>query len=929
MDETTKLISNKELIFENFYKYFLKTFDTYLEKDLLKHKDLTSFKIESVYKYLNNELSNILMLTLIRELHLYSKDGKLMGETSRERFLHFESLVEKDDFRLYLYDKYKMLEPLIIRKISQTSNYVSEIINNFTKDKQELGKIFNKEFIEINDITLGSGDTHNGGKTVAIINGNFGKIVYKPHNLLADVLFSNVLSFINNNASLSCNLETLKILNKDDYGWQQYIEYKECHDEDGVKRYYYRCGVALSIFYILGTNDMHYENVIVNEETPYFIDLETLVSLNTNLSNIGGINNTVLSTAYIPFNTSFDMIDTDVSGLCSKSKKSKKIKTNYFENYGTDEMCVKTKYATLTSSSNLILLNGNNVKIENYTKYFIKGFLDTCNFIKNNTSQYKLMLEKCLQNNLALRQLCRHTYVYAKFLNSSMHPNYLINKDTYESLFNILIKNCKEEQEKLRVEHEVQTLLNGDVPCYYSKANSYHLYSNNQIISYNYFTKTIKEMLYSKVDNLTTKEIDLQTNYIKMSLFLAYENAFKQNNIVIKSIYKNVNKEDFIKKTATQMVNNMFEYNVSKYKHMLINKLAENNVTITGLDYNLYEGGGMIWFLLCTGKEYNNENYINNALDLLKTTRKIFELEKQNNTIKLSAFSGIGSSIYLYYNIAKLLNNYDFYNIYKEDIQYLNNINLDKLSLENDINNFDFIGGIAGLITLLCRIYLDNNNKDELNNLKNIIDKLSTIFYKFFYNNDFNIVGMAHGLCGISLTCILIYKVNKENKYLDMAFKFLHKENNIFIFENKINETKWCRGASGMALARVEMLKLLKNINVDTTIISEGLSLYIDKTSKEGIYNMSNSNLCHGIYGNIDILNSISKSNISTNYYNDINLVSNNFIDEYGEVNLDIKGNFQLQTFMLGVTGVAYSMLRLKNRHLPSLLSLEIIKREN
>ena len=45
-----------------------------------------------------------------------------------------------------------------------------------------------------------------------------------------------------------------------------------------VEDFYYNIGVFAGLFYCLSTTDMHFENVIVNEEVPFLIDIESLAN---------------------------------------------------------------------------------------------------------------------------------------------------------------------------------------------------------------------------------------------------------------------------------------------------------------------------------------------------------------------------------------------------------------------------------------------------------------------------------------------------------------------------------------------------------------------------------------------------------------------------------------------------------------------------
>lgn len=64
------------------------------------------------------------------------------------------------------------------------------------------------------------------------------------------------------------------------------MEYKSCKSEEQLKRYYTRLGEQLFLAYLLGTKDLHYENIVASGEYPALIDLENLVNLQHNQKRI-------------------------------------------------------------------------------------------------------------------------------------------------------------------------------------------------------------------------------------------------------------------------------------------------------------------------------------------------------------------------------------------------------------------------------------------------------------------------------------------------------------------------------------------------------------------------------------------------------------------------------------------------------------------
>ena len=97
-------------------------------------------------------------------------------------------------------NKYPVLTYLISSRISNKILYLKEVLENLRKNRQDIYRELKIEFDEVSNIYFSSGDTHNGGKNVLIIETNQGKIVYKPHSLSPDILFNSIVDYVNNSA---------------------------------------------------------------------------------------------------------------------------------------------------------------------------------------------------------------------------------------------------------------------------------------------------------------------------------------------------------------------------------------------------------------------------------------------------------------------------------------------------------------------------------------------------------------------------------------------------------------------------------------------------------------------------------------------------------------------------------------------------------
>lgn len=129
-------------------------------------------------------------------------------------------------------------------------------------------------------IQMGLSDPHRGGRAVAIL--TFGeadearKVVYKPKDMQVDATFQHYLQTLNNSSDLE-PLRYLTVLNRDGYGFMEWVEHRPCGSDEELARFYTNAGRAMAVLHLLGCTDCHYENLIANGDQLILIDTETLL----------------------------------------------------------------------------------------------------------------------------------------------------------------------------------------------------------------------------------------------------------------------------------------------------------------------------------------------------------------------------------------------------------------------------------------------------------------------------------------------------------------------------------------------------------------------------------------------------------------------------------------------------------------------------
>jgi len=928
-----------EKIFGNFYLFFAEYFKLCLEENILNHSFSLKINVEKVVinsiHEIVDEIAALSVRTLIFDIYELKETGMLSGDDKFARYDFYNELLKDREYIKRLFEKYSVLENLIEETIKKRIKLIDECLTRFDEDLDIIVDEFNLAFNILEKILISSGDTHNGGKKVVILEFDKQKIVYKPHSLSPEKMFNHLLDYINKKMQTQVPLKVLKCLNYDNYGWQEFVEYKPCNIKREIEDYYIRIGNYLALFYSLACDDLHYENIIASESHPYFIDLETLIKNNcvkpaekvTLLELVAKeINTSVLGTMLLPCKTLFSIYDCDIGGISGSSdEKSQKWKIFKVVNQGTDEIQLVQVEDNIAGANNILRYEDKAVDTFYYLGHIQNGFSEMYEFIMRNKGEILDIIE---HSDLETRQVMRATSVYAKFLEASTFPTYLKNYNEQLKLFNKLYKHLDYTKmlEKAKIDAEICALMSRDIPYFTQRIHEKDLICNDALIISDYYPKALVSQMNERLNSMCKEDLNKQLSIIRLSISTLKLDKnkirFNQNKYKVKYFIDKVNSMECIYELGNQFKDHAIFSEDNLSCTWLTTTQLENDYNITCVNDKLYEGGGMLLFIAFLAHMENNEEYALLAQKGLTGYEELGYLKKVDN---LSLFTGIGSLIYLYYTYYVLFEQ----EIYKEKlIKQVTRIkeNLIKTDMELDI-----ISGISGTIIVLLNIY---KKLHEPVCLENAILLGDYLYEKLSGAGDSYLTGLSHGYSGFAWALIKLGSIVEDGKHISLGKKLIKIENSLYVSSKKNWKDKreegsfasyWCHGSGGIGLARLKIQKILN----DRQIYQEDINSCIEDLYKNGFQRGSSHNhsLCHGNFGNIDILLEIAQE------YKDENLME--FIHRQVEIELKdisfngfiagVENNIDNNSFMLGLSGVGYTLLRVNHPQIPSILSMDVV----
>lgn len=902
--------------------------------------------IDNALNAIQHELMVLSIRTLIYDLHEKKEQGQLKGQDSVSRYTDYNNGLGSPDILLGLFARYPVLADLVLTKMHHAIRGLERMLDRWNNDISRLAGGLLSGTCAIRNIYFSSGDAHNGGQKVMIVEAENGeKLVYKPRGLSPEQLYNDLVGFINAQGVLRSELNIIPILNCGDYGWQQFIEYKSCESESEAERYFYRIGASLAVYHMLGCDDLHNENLVAHGEYPAVIDLETLIK-NDDINELEihvlylllhkHIKESVLGTMLLPLNIQHSLFDFDFGGISgSTGEKSEHWKSYLLQDEGTDNIQLSQQSVSLSTGLNRACLQDDQLEPIDYADCIQLGFLESYKLIADRADELKVWLKSLADSEIHVRQVMRATSIYARFLEASTHPKYLTSFESRRALLSKIRNPALENTEQwlTKSRYEVDAMMIGDIPYFTAPFASYDLIANQKDKISGFFRSTLADSVETRLIRFDDKELQRQLHYIRMSLSTSVNDAwvskgaralYRPRYFTNYGSYLDYAKEigDFLCSRAV--------WNESKQScTWLTSLLSETGKLKLGpLNDMLYEGGGVVLFLTALAVETGDDKYGHVARAAVRGIEEIY-WKKERQLEQPSWFNGIGSSIQLYYSLYKLTNDKGAFEQYEQFLAIA-----EEQSVEGEEVILDVVGGLAGFMLGLMSIY----ESDKSERLMKLCDKLGQRLYESLLTQSekaAHLTGLSHGYAGFAWAMIRWGTLRDNQEHIEFGLKLIEKENSYY--EQETNnwldlraegagdgKLYWCHGAPGIAIARAKSRVSLQQAGYGE-LLTQDTEAAIDKLLTDGFADQLDHSLCHGVFGNIDLLlelgRMLNRLELIDRAYEEADRAVDRIRNEGFRGGL--RQGFDQIGFMLGLGGVGYALLRLHNPNYHSVLSLD------
>ncbi|WP_135852001.1 type 2 lanthipeptide synthetase LanM family protein [Halorussus salinus] len=310
----------------------------------------------------------------------------------------------------------------------------------------------------LRDVATFSDDPHGEGEIVLRLDFESRSVVYKPRSVGGEAAFGDLLDWTNRHADVP-DLYAPTALDRGDYGWMEHVSHRPCDSAAAVGRYYERMGALTALAFLLGSTDLHHDNLVAMGEHPVIVDQETVLSPRVGSSNKpvspamdSLLGESVLNTVLIPFTgeTGGPEDDQTTGGLTDLADEQRREKRPNFHHPNTDAMELTFDKPYRPGGRNLPRFDGEVRGVSSNLAELKRGFRAVTDAILADRERFLApdgplaAFEEC-----PIRYLPRPTSHYASKLSESLYSSQLRSGTArslaLESLYAIFVPRADDE----------------------------------------------------------------------------------------------------------------------------------------------------------------------------------------------------------------------------------------------------------------------------------------------------------------------------------------------------------------------------------------------------------------------------------------------------------------------------------------------------
>ncbi|MED7929204.1 type 2 lanthipeptide synthetase LanM family protein [Nonomuraea sp. LP-02] len=832
------------------------------------------------------------------EINIARLEGRLKRDTPHERYHEFmESLSAPRNLAAFLAD-YPVLADDVVFLLRNWTRARLELAERLISDlpalREKLGSA--EETGQPAEISLGAGDLHAGGRSVARLTFEGGQhVVYKPRSLGTERHFQDVLRWFNDRG-LEPALRTLWVLDRGEYGWVEFVPTQKCADDAALGRFYTRLGAFLLVLHTLGASDMHFENIIASGEHPVMVDLEALfhVLVKDAPLDLGGrsqgaaelMQSSVLGVGLLP-SPSFRVEDdeivwNDFGGVTDIATQLTSRKVMGWDRGGTDEISLTRVRIPQGEAQNMPQVGDKKANAYEYRDDILTGYRTAYRILQDHRADF-LRQDGPLAAfaDDEIRMILRPTQLYYTLLTESWHPDYQQDALDRDNFLDALWSGYPDlPQRDAVIASEVTQIRAGDIPIFHSRPGTRDLYAHGRLLVAGMFDRSGLDRSRERIEGMSHAHREQQSWFIDAALAAhamsgSHGSSAGQDHAHALPPATGPAAGDVLLAEAAGVGDRLVSTAIQQGERIAwlgLNLVDEQVWQVNPAQIGLFDGlSGIALFLGYLGHVTGDDGYRDVAakaaamiVDELDDLGKSADMHVTMSGI--GAYGALGGSVYALSHLGHLWNDGLLLERAASVVPYLAERVDDDLAL-------DVIGGCAGGILALLSLHAVAPGSGALAIAEKMGRRLAERAVECGGGTGWvssvsaePLAGFSHGASGIAVALARLDRARGTDEYRSLVLSALRFESGLFDdgagnWADLRDDTAqgdfmvaWCHGATGVGLARED----LRGYCADEILRED-----IERAARavEATWNgvgtgrgVGNHSICHGDLGNLELL---------------------------------------------------------------------------
>ncbi|MEH6416111.1 type 2 lanthipeptide synthetase LanM family protein [Pseudomonas sp. CGJS7] len=438
-------------------------------------------------------------------------------------FLAFLRDIAEGDRARELRERYAPLYARALRFCAGFIEFLREHLRHLSADREALSALQPRSAQAPTRVDFGLGDPHRGARATIGYRFEHADLYYKPRGLGLDLLFAHLQRVADP------GIETLRSLDRGDYGWQLGVRGGGAAGAEAARRFYRALGVCTAVAHLLCGSDIHFENIVTDAHgRPFFVDVEALFTNTARIERQAPspiaimaaereldrrLGESVLSVGVVSLRRTREGV---FSGAAQGDRVAAPVSREVAVDAKTASMRLSRVQEAIAIASPVPRVGDAPAAFAEYLPHFAEGYRNAAAALVAQGEFIVTWLQAAA--GLRSRQILRHTYLYGLFLAETTHPA-LADPARTDAL---LLKLRREEAGKPFLRHlyesERRQLLQFDIPYFEASLGGRDLLSPFGTVE-NFFERSALELAGERLQRFADPQwVERQLNYVALSL---------------------------------------------------------------------------------------------------------------------------------------------------------------------------------------------------------------------------------------------------------------------------------------------------------------------------------------------------------------------------------------------------------------------------